>query len=207
MLRVALTGNVASGKSTVARLWREAGVPVVSADDLSREVVEPGTPGLDEVRRVFGDGVVASDGTLDRAALRDRVFRDADARERLEAILHPRIERRRRAWMEDREGEGATLAVAEIPLLFEVGLQEAFDVTVLVDAPEDVRLERLVAGRGLDRDEARRVMEAQMAPERKRRLADIVVDNGGTVDELRARAAEVLEGLRDRAASATTTEE
>lgn len=199
MLRVALTGNVASGKSTVARLWREAGVPVVSADDLAREVVEPGTGGLAEVRRAFGDGVLAPDGRLDRAALRDRVFRDPRARTRLEAILHPRIEARRRAWMESREREGAPLAVAEIPLLFEVGLQHAFDRTVFVDAPADVRLDRLVRDRELERDEARRIMEAQMDPGRKRALADIVVENDGTLEELRDRAGGVLRTLRRQA--------
>lgn len=202
MLTVALTGNVASGKSTVAALWREDGVPVVSADDLAREVVEPGTAGLADVRRAFGDGVLAADGSLDRAALRDRVFRDPETRERLESLLHPRIEARRKAWMERREREGAALAVAEIPLLFEVGLQDAFDTTVLVDAPEEVRLERLVGGRGLEREEARRVMDAQMAPERKRALADIVIDNDGSLEELRARAGAVLEALRRRAGAA-----
>lgn len=202
MLTVALTGNVASGKSTVAALWREAGVPVVSADDLAREVVEPGTAGLADVRRAFGDEVLAADGSLDRAALRDRVFRDPEVRERLESLLHPRIEARRKAWMERREREGAALAVAEIPLLFEVGLQDAFDTTVLVDAPEEVRLERLVGGRGLEREEARRVMDAQMAPERKRTLADVVIDNDGTLEELRARAGAVLEALRRRAGAA-----
>lgn len=202
MLTVALTGNVASGKSTVAALWREDGVPVVSADDLAREVVEPGTAGLADVRRAFGDGVLAADGSLDRAALRDRVFRDPETRERLESLLHPRIEARRKAWMERREREGAALAVAEIPLLFEVGLQDAFDTTVLVDAPEEIRLERLVGGRGLEREEARRVMDAQMVPERKRALADIVIDNDGSMEELRARAGAVLEALRRRAGAA-----
>lgn len=196
MLRVALTGNVGTGKSSVARIWMEAGVPVVSADELAREVVAPGSEGLAEVRREFGEEVVAADGSLDRGAVRERVFGNAAARQRLEAILHPRIEALRRRWMEAREGEGADLVVAEIPLLFEVGLQGTFNVTVLVDAPRDVCLARIVRDRGLDEGVARRIMEAQIPPERKRGMADYVLDNDGTMEELRARALALLERLR-----------
>lgn len=196
MLKVALTGNVASGKSTVARIWRDVGVPVVSADELAREVVGPGSDGLAEVRSAFGDEVLAADGSLDRAAMRRIVFRDPGARARLEGILHPRIEARRRAWMAAREREGAELVVADIPLLFEVGLQDAFDVTVVVDAPAEVRLARMVRERGLEEDEARRIMEAQTDAGRKRTMADHVLDNGGTLEELRERALELLGRLR-----------
>ena len=198
-LSVGLTGNVASGKSSVARLWSERGVPVVSADDLAREVVEPGSPGLEEVRSAFGDSVVAGDGTLDRAALRAIVFTDEDARRTLEAILHPRIQAAREAWLREREAEGHDLVVSEVPLLFEVDLQGHFDVTVLVDAPEKERLRRLTDERGLPRAEARAMIAAQMDPRAKRRLADIVLDNGGSLDELSTRALAVLDDLRARA--------
>ena len=199
MLSVALTGNVGSGKSTVAGIWAGAGVPVVSADDLSRDAVRPGTPGLREVVEAFGEKVLAPDGTLDRAGLRALVFQDDEARSRLEAVLHPRIRALRSSWMEERRAEGAPLTVAEIPLLFEVGLQVDFDVTVLVDAPEDTRLERLVGSRGHEEAEARSVVAAQMDSAEKRALADVVLDNDRSLDDLEATALDVLDRLRERA--------
>ncbi len=195
MLTVGLTGSVASGKTSVARIWRDEGVPVVSADELARRVVEPGTDGLREVVDAFGREVLRPDGTLDRDALRDRVFRDDDARRRLESILHPRIAELRERWMAGRAGEGAPLAVAEIPLLFEVGAVGDYDVTVVVHAPDAERLRRLVEDRGLEPDEARRIMESQMDPEEKRRRADRVVVNDGSLEELEARARTLLEEL------------
>ncbi len=199
MLSVALTGNVAAGKSTVAEAWRGAGIPVVSADELARHAVEPGTPGLEEVRAAFGDEMVRADGALDRARLRDRVFTDEAARRRLEGILHPRIRALEAEWLAERRREGRSIAVTEIPLLFETGRERDFDVTVLVDAPEDVRLERLASTRGLAESEARLVMAAQMDPGEKRRRADIVLENGGSLEELEAGARAVLETLRERA--------
>ena len=199
MLSVGLTGNVAAGKSRVAEVWRDHGVPVVGADDLAREVVAPGTPGLARVREALGDEVVAPDGSLDRAALRARVFADDEARRRLEEILHPLIQERRAAWLEARRAEGAALVVSEIPLLFEVGLDREVDVTVVVDAPEEERLRRLVEDRGLASGEARRIMGAQMDAAEKRGRADVVIGNDGTLEELDAEAARVLVELRERA--------
>jgi dephospho-CoA kinase len=199
VLSVALTGTVASGKSEVARLWAAAGVPVVSADELARLVVEPGSSGLAEVRRAFGDAVLAPDGTLDRAAVRAHVFRDAAARERLERILHPRIAALRDEWLRARRAEGHPLVVAEIPLLFETGMEKDFDVAVTVDAPVGARLERLARHRGVGEEEARLIMAAQLDPAEKRRRAHHVIDNDGTLEALRARAAEVLEALRAQA--------
>jgi dephospho-CoA kinase len=195
-LNVALTGSIASGKSSVARLWAAEGVPVASADDFARKAVAPGSPGLDAVRAAFGGDVLASDGSLDRAALRDRVFRDDEARERLEAIVHPAVRALRDQWFQVQVAAREPLAVSEIPLLFETGMAGAFDVTVLVDAPDEERLRRLVEDRGLDRDEALRMMGAQMPAEEKRALADLVIENGGTRDALDIRASEVLEELR-----------
>ncbi|MEX2466897.1 MAG: dephospho-CoA kinase [Gemmatimonadota bacterium] len=197
-LNVGLTGSIASGKSTVAELWAAAGVPVASADVFARRAVEPGSPGLAEVRTAFGDDVLAPDGALDRAALREIVFRDEGARARLEAIVHPRVQAQREAWLAEQAARGAELVVSEIPLLFETDAGAAFDVTVMVDAPEAVRLERIIGGRGLDEDEARRMMAAQMPDAEKRARADLVIDNGDSLEALEARAMEVLAELSAR---------
>ena len=204
VLEVALTGNLASGKSTVLRVWEEAGVPVVSADQLARLAVEPGSGGLEAVVDAFGEGVLAPDGSLDRARLRRVVFSDPAARKRLEAILHPRIAAARERWVRARRSDGASLVAAEIPLLFETGLEKDFDVTVFVDAPEEARLARALADleRGLDEAEARRIMAAQMDPSEKRRRADRVLANDGSAQQLRARALDLLAELREMAATA-----
>lgn len=200
MLSVALTGGVGSGKTEVLRVWERAGVPVVSADELSRRAVEPGSEGLAEVRRAFGDEVLAEGGTLDRARLRDRVFRDGAARRRLELILHPRIAALREAWVRARAAEGHPVVVTEVPLLYEAGLERAFDAAVLVHASEEERVRRLLRSRGMDQAEVRRIMAAQMEPFEKLKRADYVIDNFGTLEQLEANARAVLERLQHRAA-------
>lgn len=197
MIRVALTGNVASGKSLVAARWAGAGVPVVSADELAREAVAPDAPALASIRALFGESVVAPDGTLDRAALRARVFGDEKARRALEDIVHPEVWTRRDRWMRARRAEGAPLVAAEVPLLFETGREGDFDVVVLVDAPADVRLARLLEGRGLSEAEARGIMAAQGDARRKRSRAHLVLDNHGSEDALREAADHLLQRFRD----------
>lgn len=197
MVSVALTGSVASGKSTVARVWQEDGVPVVSADALAREAVRPGSPALDAIRSAFGGEVLTPEGTLDRARMRDRVFRDDEARRRLESIVHPRVHTLREAWLAAREAEGRELVVSEIPLLFEVGAEADFDAVVCVDAALEARLGRMVEDRDLEVDEARRIAAAQMDPELKRAGSDHVLVNDGTVDALRTEARDLLDVLRD----------
>jgi dephospho-CoA kinase len=181
----------------VAEIWRAQGVPVVSADELAREAVAPESEGLAQVVAAFGSDVLTPAGELDRARVRDRVFRDPVARRTLEAVLHPRIAELRSAWIQSRADEGHALVVSEIPLLFEVGLEGEFDTTVLVDAPEAVRLARLVNQRGLAHEEAVRIMRAQMDPAEKRARADLILDNDGTLDELRAAALALLSLLTE----------
>ncbi len=199
MLVVGLTGNVAAGKSAVAELWARAGVPVASADRLARAAVEPGSPGLARVAELFGPDVVRGDGTLDRAAVRRIVFRDEEARRRLEAVVHPEVRRRRDEWTARQRRGGAEMVAWEIPLLFETGIEDEVDVVVVVDARPEVRRRRIVESRGLTDGEAVAMMEAQMAAAEKRRRAHFVVDNSGTREELAARADEVLRALRARA--------
>lgn len=196
MIIVGLTGNVASGKSTVARLWAGAGVPVVSADDLAREAVRPGSEGLARVVEAFGPEVLDPSGGLDRARMRERVFLDPEARARLEAILHPRIAALRDRWIAEQQAMGAPLVVTEIPLLYEAGLTGTVHRIVLVDAPEGERLHRMVRDRGLSPAEARRIMDAQMPAAEKRRTAHHVLENDGSPEALEAAAAALLERLR-----------
>lgn len=202
MLSVGLTGNVGSGKSSVAARWAASGVPVVDADDLARRAVAPGTAALEAIRSEFGADVIAADGTLDRPRLRSIVFDDDEARARLEAIVHPEVARLRDAWMRERRAEGHRLVVSEIPLLFETGRERDFDVVVLVDASPEARLQRIVEGRGIGRDEARRMMAAQMDPDQKRPRADIVIDNHGSLADLDDEADRVLGELRGLAGQA-----
>ncbi len=200
VLRVGLTGNIAAGKSSVARVWRELGAPVIDADILARQAVEPGTPALRQIVAEWGPDVLDAAGALDRAALREIVFRDSTARTRLEAIIHPTVGALRAAESRRAAGAGSPVVVADIPLLFETGMQREFDLVVLVDAPAAVRLDRIVRDRGLDRDTAARMVDAQMPAEQKHELADIVIVNTGTVQELEQRAAEVWQELVGRAA-------
>ncbi|MEJ2679471.1 MAG: dephospho-CoA kinase [Gemmatimonadota bacterium] len=195
VLRVGLTGNIASGKSAVADVWAGLGAAIVDADVLARQVVEPGTGALEQVVRRFGSGILQADGRLDRDALRQRVFHDDVARRDLEGILHPEIGRLREREEARAKDAGADIVVNVVPLLFEVGLNEAMDVVVFVDAPAAVRADRLVQRRGLSPDEARAMIDAQMPAADKRGRADIVIDNNGTLDDLERKAKEVWEKL------------
>lgn len=199
MLIVGITGSVAAGKSAVADLWRDAGVPVASADRLARRAVRPGTRALARLRDMFGSEVIRRDGTLDRAVLRRIIVRDEEARRRLEAVVHPAVRRLRDEWTAQRLREGADMVAWEVPLLFETGMEKEVDAVVVVDAPASVRRTRMMEARGMTAAEADALMGLQWPAGRKRRRADAVVENRGTREELAARASEVLDGLRERA--------
>lgn len=198
VLIVALTGNIASGKSSVARLLAARGARIIDADVLAREVVEPGTPALGDIVSRWGPGVLLADGRLDRAALREIVFAAPAELEALNAIVHPRVELRRRALVAEARGDGERVVVCDIPLLFEKGMERSFDVVLLVDAPAALRRERLVSDRGLSGEEAERMIEAQMPAAPKRARADFVIDNDATPAELEKRVDEVWSALQRR---------
>lgn len=201
MLNVALTGNVAAGKSSVAGLFRRWGATVIDADQLVREVEAPGTAEFGAIVARFGAAVVAPDGTLDRARLRGRVFADPVARHDLEAIVHPAVARRRDALVAAARARGDRVVVSDIPLLFESLDPARFDAVVLVDAPDPVRLARLVRERGLAADEAARMMAAQWPAERKRAWRDpagrgaLIIDNDADLATLERRTRAVWETL------------
>ena len=187
MLHLALTGNIAAGKSTVAAMLAAHGATIIDADVLSREAVAPGTAGLDAVVERFGAQVLAADGTLDRAALRARVFNDAVARDALNAIVHPAVRRLRDEAVRAAAERGDRIVISDIPLLFEVGLEHAFDGVILVDAPEAMRRERMVRDRGLSDAVAQAMIDAQWPSDRKRAGATWIVENDGSHEALAAR--------------------
>jgi dephospho-CoA kinase len=185
MLVVGLTGNIGSGKSTVARLLVERGVPVIDADVLAREAVAAGSPALGAIVARWGTAMLAPDGSLDRAALRRIVFASAEQRGALEAIVHPVIKARRDGLVAAARARGDRVVVCDIPLLFETGLESAVDVVLLVDAPREARLERIVRDRGLSRAEALAMIGAQLPSDAKRARSAYVIDNDGSLDALR----------------------
>jgi dephospho-CoA kinase len=195
MLLVGLTGNIASGKSTVAQLLSERGATIIDADVLARRAVERGTKAFDAIVQRWGTSVLAPDGHLDRAALRRAVFGNARELEALNDIVHPEVERLRGGRIEEARARGDRIVVCDIPLLFEKKMVDDFDRILLVDAPRPLRLERLVSDRGLRETEAMDMIAAQMPAELKRARADFVIDNSGTLTELEQRVAEIWASL------------
>lgn len=199
MISVALTGNIGSGKSTVAGLFRQWGATVIDADEIVREVQAPAQPVLKEIAARFGPDVIARDGSLDRGALRARVLADPRALSDLNRIVHPEVHRRRIALLAEARARGDRIVVSDIPLLFETDDPDAFDAVVLVDAPAAVRRARLLASRTLGADEADRMMANQLSPAIKRSRSDYVIDNDGDFADLERDARAVWQSLLSRA--------
>lgn len=204
MLLVGLTGNIASGKSTVAKLFGQWGATLIDADVLARQAVHVGTPAYHAIVERWGEGVTAPDGLIDRRELRQRVFSDSEQLEALNAIVHPEVQRLRDQLIDDARRRGDRIVVCDIPLLFERRLAEQFDRIVLVDAPRPVRMDRLVRDRGLETTEAMKMIASQMPAELKRARADYLIDNNGTHQELEFRAREVWEALQKDAVPAAS---
>ena len=196
-VRVGLTGGIASGKSSVSAILAELGAVVIDADLIAREVVARGTPGLDAVVAEFGPELLTAEGDLDRPAMGALVFGDADARKRLEAIIHPLVHARS-AELEAEAGDHAVV-VHDIPLLAEVGRAGSFDEVVVVDAPADVQVSRMVDDRGWTREDAESRIAAQATREDRLAIATHVIENTGTLAELRARVEEIYAVLAARA--------
>lgn len=191
-----LTGGIGSGKSTAAAFFRERGVPVIDADELAREAVAPGSPGLSQVVDAFGPQILAADGGLDRKQLGALVFADAEARKRLNAITHPIVRQLAQERFAALDREGVTLAGYDVPLLFEVGLDAVLRPVVVVVAREATQLERIATRDGLSEAAARERMAAQMPLSEKQKRADYVLFNNGTPAALAAQVDAVLEKLR-----------
>ena len=194
MFRLGLTGGIGSGKSTVSARLAHHGAIVIDYDQLARDAVEPGTPALAAIVERFGDDVIASDGSLDRPALGTVVFDDDAARADLEAITHPAI------WELATAREAAApddaVVVHDHPLLVEVGMAALCDLVVVVDVPEDVQVERLVSMRGMTEADARARMAAQASRDERLAVADVVLENTGSIADLEARVDELWQQMR-----------
>lgn len=191
-LTVGLTGGLAAGKSTVGQMLAARGCAVFDGDRLVAELYRPGEPGARAVRELFGEEALAEDGSVDRSRLAAKVFRDETARRRLECAVHPLVKRR----FEELAASAEGIVVLEAPVLVEAGWEDAFDVVVTVEAPDPVELERAVA-RGMDRADAERRLAAQ-SEERRRRTADVVVENDADLATLERRVDDLVHGLRAR---------
>lgn len=196
MLLCALTGGIASGKSTVVDMLRQRGAFIIDLDELARVVVEPGRPALDEIKKRFGDGVIMPEGGLDREGLGEIVFNDEQARRDLEAILHPEIlrEEQHRAAQISQKNPRAIIVV-DIPLMIELGLEQGFEHTILVYAPRAVQRRRLMRRNGYSDDESDKRLEAQMDIEAKRDQVTFLVDNSGDLTRTEAEVDRVWQRL------------
>ncbi len=197
MLRVGLTGGIGAGKSEVSRLLASYGAVVVDADRIAREVVEPGTPGLDAVVAAFGEDVLTPDGTLDRPALGAIVFADPEKLKTLNAIVHPLVGERSAELQ--RAAPPEAVVVHDVPLLTENGLAGLYDLVVVVDASPETQLDRLVRLRGTSEADARGRMAAQATREQRLAVADLVIDNDGPLEALEPQVRAVWQELRERA--------
>ena len=198
MLLVGLTGGIGSGKSTVAAMLERRGAVVLDADEFARRALDPGRPGHARVVEEFGSSVVGPDGSVDRAALAGTVFGDPDARRRLEAIVHPEVARLLQDALEPYRDTDRVVVYA-VPLLVENHLESMFDLVVVVTAPEEVRIRRLVA-RGIAEDDVRARIRAQLSDSERQAVADVVVANDGSRDDLNRRVETLWEELRARTA-------
>ena len=195
MKLVGLTGGIASGKSAVARILERLGAAVINADDLAREVVEPGKVAWQEIVDAFGTGVLQPDQTLDRQKLRTLIFSDREGRKKLEAIIHPRVRALAEQRIRERALAGYSTIVYEVPLLFEGKLHEWLRPVILVACDPETQRKRLQERDHLTPTEAQKHIDAQMSLAEKRRLADYVIDNNGSLEEVETQVKAILERI------------
>lgn len=188
--------GIGSGKSTVARSLQEHGFPIVDADLIAREIVEPGQPALAELAKEFGEDILNADGSLDRGLLASRAFTTKDTTQRLNDITHPRINQRTQELFDEARENGAEAVIYDMPLLIDKGLHKDMDATIVVHAAEHVRLERLTTKRGLDVDDVRRRINAQIDDETRKQYADILLDNNGTEEDLTQQIAQAVDKIK-----------
>ena len=192
MKKVGLTGGIGSGKSTVARMLADEGFPIVDADQIAREIMEPGSPVLAQVAEVFGEDLIDDTGALNRAELAKRAFSSTEQTEKLNALTHPAIRAESNRRFDEAEKAGARAVIYDMPLLVDLGLHHDMDMTVVVDVDVDERVRRLVDKRGLTEADARARIAQQVDDDTRRAAADIVVDNNGPLEALAAQVEKVV---------------
>ena len=196
MLKIALTGGPGSGKSTVAQMFRDLGVEVIDADEVAHTVVAKGTPAWEELRREFSPDYFQDDGSLDRAKMAEVVFGDAGARQKLNAIVHPKVTREIARRLTELAARGVALVMVEVPLLFEAGLEKNFDAVIVVDAGEKEQINRIAARDGRPAPEAAGIIQAQWPLDAKKTRADFVVDNRGSLTDTRDQVKKLWQRLK-----------
>jgi dephospho-CoA kinase len=196
MIKIALTGGPGSGKSTVAQMFRELGVEVIDADEVAHTVVATGTPAWEELRREFGPDYFQEDGSLNRARLAELVFQDAGARQKLNAIVHPRVGQEIARRLADLAARGVHLVMVEVPLLFEAGLEKNFAAVIVVDAGEKEQIDRMAARDGRPAREAAGIIEAQWPMAAKKARADFVIDNRGSLSDTNEQVKKLWQQLK-----------
>lgn len=195
-LLVGITGGIGAGKSAVATLYRELGYTVLSADEIAREIVLPGSLALKEIRLLFGPDAIRKDGNLDRPLLRSRITADPSLRMKLDAITHPRIQKRSLELANQAFAGGAEIVFYEAPLLFEAKSESPMDKVICVHAPDELRIERTMKRDGSSREEAEKLLASQMPQAEKIDRSDYLVENKGNLEELRVNAIDVLEKIK-----------
>lgn len=197
VMLIGLTGGIGAGKSTVAQLFEERGVPIVDADAIARDVGKPGQPALAELVEHFGDSILGADGELNRGKLAEVAFADAESHEALNAIMHPAISAETSKRIDALRGDHPVI-VHDVPLLVEAGLAGNYDLTVLVDTPAELRLQRLTELRGMDPEDAKKRIAAQATDEQRRAVCDVALDNSGDIEHLRAQFEQMWERFISR---------
>jgi dephospho-CoA kinase len=191
-MKLGLTGSIATGKSTVSQMFKDEGCPVIDADLIAREVVEPGTPVLEEIVRHFGEHILHDDGTLNRKRLGEIVFEHPEEREKLNSMVHPAVRMEMKERSEAAEAAGEPLIILDIPLLIENDLYYLVDEVLVVYVPDEVQKERLITRNGYTEEEADQRITSQMPIEKKRKEADYIIDNSGTLEDTRAQVKELV---------------
>lgn len=196
MKKIGLTGGIGSGKSTVAKLLDHEGFPVVDADKIAREIMEPGSPVLDEVAAAFGDDLINEDGSLDRGELARRAFVDKPSTEKLNSITHPAIRAESERRFAAAEAAGEPAVIYDMPLLVELGMHRAMDLTVVVDVDAEERVRRLTTSRGLDETDARARIAQQIDDATRKAAADVIIDNNGDEENLKPQVEKLVQQIR-----------
>lgn len=199
MITVGLTGGIGSGKSTVAALLAREGFAVVDADQIARQIMEPGSPVLGQVAREFGEDIVRDDASLDRAKLAQRAFSTEEATQRLNAITHPAIRAESARQFDEARRRGEPVVIYDMPLLVDLGLHQDMDLTVVVDVDPEERVRRLAASRGIAEADARARIARQIPDAQRLAAADVVIDNNGSERELETQVAALAKRLRAEA--------